>query len=102
MVHREQAGEVSDGHAFPQGREGCARREAEEKGVISKQGVSRIQSPGQRASAGCGLSWVQTWWQVAQPSPGKVPGFLRGPQEVGSGAWEIGRASCRERVSSPV
>lgn len=49
MRHPEQAGEVSDRHAFPQGREGCARREAEKKEVISKQAVSRIQFPEQRA-----------------------------------------------------
>ena len=52
MRHRQQARELSDGYAFLQGKEGCARREREESGVISKAGIeSRIQSPGQRVQA---------------------------------------------------
>ena len=43
-----QARKVSDGHAFLQGQAGCARSQAEDRGMISKrENESRSQSPGQ-------------------------------------------------------
>lgn len=62
-----QAGEVSGGHCFPQGQAGCVRSEAEEKGVISKWGVSHASSP--LAAPRCVPSWVwlharlHSWYQ---------------------------------------
>lgn len=83
---------VSDGHTFLQGKEGAARCEAEERRVISKPGVSHASSPlGSRVRSE--LSWVLTWCQAAQLVLGKVPGFLRGPHEVGPGAWNL-MATC--------
>ena len=85
MRHRQQARELSDGHAFLQGKEGCARREREESGVISKAGIeSRIQSPGQRVqAAGSPGADVVTGRPAGSGRGARLPA---GPREVGPGA----------------
>lgn len=72
-------------HAFLQGKEGCARREREERGVISKAGIeSRIQSPGQRMQA-AGSPGCRCGGKAAQQAPAEVPGFLQGLVRWGLG-----------------
>lgn len=68
-----QAGEVSDGYAFLQGQAGCARSEAEEKGVISKWGVSHAST---LLAAPCA---------VRPPGHGSMPGCTAGTRK-GAGA----------------
>lgn len=83
MCHREQAGEVSDGHTFLWEKKLVrdARRWRRE-GFGSRAGVSHPvpwAAACATSSPGCG-----TWCQAAQLVLGKVPDFLRGPRKVGA------------------
>lgn len=77
-----QASKVSDGHAFLPGRAGCARRHAEDRGMISKrENESRSQSPGQLHAQQALLGTAPC--QAAQLAERKGPELLQGLSRMG-------------------
>lgn len=77
-----QARKVSDGHAFLQGQAGCARSQAEDRGMISKrENKSRSQSPGQLHAQQALLGTAPC--QTTQLAEKKGPELLQGLSRMG-------------------
>lgn len=74
----------------------CAGREREESGVISKAGLSHVQSPGQRVQAAG--SPGQRAGKPSRPGRGARP---CGPREVGPGVWGLMATQLLAGIQSP-